>query len=265
VGAGILAGPDWGAVLRATLVPRIEWSPEYIATFVGILGTTISPYLFFWQAGQEVEEERARGRLTVAGREGATDAEVRRSNIDVGVGMLFSNFVMYFIILTTAATLHAHGTTDVTTAEEAAQALRPLAGDAAYWLFTLGIVGTGILSVPILAGSCAYAIAEAAAWRGSLDHRPKDARGFYAVVAVAMLVGLALDFLGFNAVAMLFWCAVVNGVLAPPLIVLIVLLTSDPTVMGQNRTNPLWLRALGWLTALVMASASVAMVVTAVV
>src|SRR5262249_6271767 len=130
--------PDWSAILRATLVPHVEWSGQYIATFVGILGTTISPYLFFWQAGQEVEEERARGRLTVLDRSGPTDAEVRRSNVDVTVGMLFSNPVMYFIILTTAATLHAHGTTEITTAQEAAEALRPLAGDWAYWLFTLG-------------------------------------------------------------------------------------------------------------------------------
>jgi NRAMP (natural resistance-associated macrophage protein)-like metal ion transporter len=264
VGAGILARPDWHAILRATFVPHIEPTPQYLAIFVGILGTTISPYLFFWQAGQEVEEERARGRLTIGDREGTTDAEIRRSNVDVTVGMFFSNVVMYFIILTTAATLHAHGLTEITTAREAAAALRPLAGNAAYWLFTLGIIGTGILSVPILAGSCAYAIAEAAAWRGSLDARPKDARAFYAVVAVAMAVGLLLDFLGFNAVAMLFWCAVVNGVLAPPLIVLIVLLTSDPAVMGPARTNPTWLRALGWTTAVVMGGAAVAMLVTAV-
>lgn len=263
VGAGILAHPDWPAVLRATFVPHIEPTPGFIATFVGILGTTISPYLFFWQAGQEVEEERARGRVRVEQRMGATDAEVRRSNVDVTVGMCLSNFVMYFVILTSAATLHAHGMTNVTTAQEAAEALRPLAGDAAYWLFTLGIIGTGILSVPILAGSCAYAIAEAAAWRGSLDNRPNDARRFYAVVAVAMLIGLLLDFAGFNAVAMLFWCAVVNGVLAPPLIVLVLLLTSDPTVMGPERVNPLWLRTLGWITAVVMAVAAVAMFVTA--
>ena len=265
VGAGILARPDWGAVLRATFVPHVELTPAYVSTFVGILGTTISPYLFFWQAGQEVEEERARGRLTIEERRGATDADVRRSNVDVTVGMFVSNFVMFFIILTTAVTLHAHGVEQITTAQQAAEALRPLAGDAAYWLFTLGIIGTGILSVPILAGSCAYAIAEAAAWRGSLEHRPKDARGFYTVVAVAMAVGFVLDLLGFNAVAMLFWSAVVNGVLAPPLIVLIVLLTSDPAVMGPERTNPLWLRTLGWTTAVVMAAAAVTMVVTAIV
>ena len=264
VGAGFLAKPDWSAVLHATLVPHVELSSRYIATFVGILGTTISPYLFFWQAGQEVEEERARGRLGVSEREGATDAEIRRSNIDVSVGMFFSNTVMYFIILTTAATLHVHGVTQVTTAQQAADALRPLAGNAAYWLFTLGIIGTGMLSVPILAGSCAYAIAEAAAWRGSLEERPHNARRFYAVVFVATTLGLALDFFDFNAVAMLFWSAVVNGVLAPPLIVLILLLTDDPAVMGP-RCNSMWLRVLGWTTAVVMTLAAVGMVVTSVV
>ncbi len=261
VGAGILARPDWAGVLRATLVPQVAWSPGFVATFVAILGTTISPYLFFWQAGLEVEVERARGKRTPEERRGATDAEVRRSNIDVTVGMFVSNSVMYFIILTTATTLHAHGMTRITTAQEAAEALRPLAGDAAYWLFTLGIVGTGILSVPILAGSCAYAIAEAAAWRGSLDDRPKDARRFYAVVAVSMAIGLVLDFTGYDAVAMLFWSAVVNGVLAPPLIVLVVLLTSDARVMGAARTNPVWLRALGWTTAAVMTAAAIGMIV----
>lgn len=261
VGAGLFARPDWGAILRSTFLPHVEATPGYLATFVGILGTTISPYLFFWQAGQEVEEGRARDQRPA--EPGATDADIRRANVDVTVGMLLSNCVMYFIILTTAATLHAHGTTDITTAQQAAEALRPLAGDAAYWLFTLGIIGTGMLSVPILAGSCAYAIAEAASWEGSLDAAPRDARGFYATVAVSVAIGLALDFAGYDAVAMLFWSAVVNGVLAPPLLVLIVLLTSDRSVMGAW-TNPRWLRVLGWSTAAIMAFATVAMVVTAV-
>ena len=167
-------------------------------------------------------------------------------------------------ILTTAATLHAHGVTRITTAQQAAEALRPIAGDGAYWLFTLGLVGTGILSVPVLAGSCAYAISEAAAWRGSLEQPPQHARGFYAVVAVAMVLGLGLDFFGFNAVAMLFWSAVVNGVLAPPLIVLVLLLTNDPKIMGK-RCNPPWLRRLGWTTAIVMTLAAVGMIVTSLV
>src|SRR5437867_11698258 len=153
----------------------------------------------------------------LAQRKGATPDELRQARNDVATGMFFSNFVMYFIILTTAATLHANGRTQIETARQAAEALRPLAGAGAYWLFTLGIIGTGMLSVPVLAGSCAYAVGEAAAWRGSLEDRPPLARKFYAVVAVAMILGLALDYAGFNAVAMLFWTAVINGVLAPPL------------------------------------------------
>jgi NRAMP (natural resistance-associated macrophage protein)-like metal ion transporter len=259
--AAFLARPEWRAVLYATVVPHIEWSNGYLATFVGILGTTISPYLFFWQAAQEVEEDRAAGRRTVQQRRGATDAELRRARTDVVTGMAFSNIVMYFIILTTAATLHAHGQTSIATAREAAEALRPLAGNGAYWLFTLGLIGTGMLGVPVLAGSCAYTVAEAEGWRGSLEDTPRLARRFYAVVAVSMLVGLLLNLLGFNAVTMLFWSAVVNGVLASPLIVLVVLLTSDHTVMGKRVNSPL-LRWLGWATAAIMTAATVGTFVT---
>jgi NRAMP (natural resistance-associated macrophage protein)-like metal ion transporter len=262
VGAGVLANPAWRTVLRATVIPHMEWSARYFSVLVGVLGTTISPYLFFWQAAVEVEEDRAIGRRTLRQRQGATDAELRRSFIDVAIGMFFSNFIMYFIILTTAATLHANGQTQISTAREAAEALRPLAGAAAYWLFTLGLIGTGMLGVPVLAGSCAYTIAEAFAWRGSLEDKPNNARRFYAVVTVAMVVGLLLDVIGFNAVAMLFWSAVVNGVLAPPLIVLVLLLTSDREVMGA-RVNPPLLRWVGWITAVTMIAAAVAMLVTA--
>lgn len=256
-----LAHPDWGAVLRATVVPHVEWSNGFLAILVGILGTTISPYLFFWQAAQEVEEDRAAGRRTVRQRRGATDAELRRARTDVVTGMFFSNLVMYFIILTTAATLHAGGQTTIATARQAAEALRPLAGEWAYWLFAIGLIGTGMLGVPVLAGSCAYAVAEAEIWRGSLEDTPRLARRFYAVVAVSMLVGLALNFVGLDAVTMLFWSAVVNGVLASPLIVLVVLLTSDQTVMGP-RVNPPLLRWLGWATAVIMTAAAVGMFAT---
>jgi NRAMP (natural resistance-associated macrophage protein)-like metal ion transporter len=258
VGAAFLARPDWSLTIKATLVPQVTWSRDYLATFVGILGTTISPYLFFWQAAQEVEEERRRGRQSVGQRMGATNQELRHSFIDVVSGMFFSNFVMYFIILTTAVTLHAHGATHITTAQQAAEALRPLAGAAAYWLFTVGIIGTGMLAVPILAGSCAYAIGEAGAWRSTLTDHPRHGKKFYAVIGIAMVLGLALDWVGFDAVAMLFWSAVLNGVLAPPLIVVVVLLTSNPLVMG-DRTNPAPLRWLGWLTAGVMTAAAGAM------
>jgi NRAMP (natural resistance-associated macrophage protein)-like metal ion transporter len=255
-----IAKPAWGEVLRATFVPDLQWSREYLAVLVGILGTSISPYLFFWQAAQEVEEERAAGRRTVASRKGATAQELAHSRNDVATGMFFSNLVMYFIILTTAATLHAHGMTHIATAEQAARALQPLAGKGAYWLFTLGLIGTGMLGVPVLAGSSAYAISEALAWSGSLDNRPRLSPKFYGVLAVAMALGLALDYAGFDSVKMLFWSAVANGVLAPPLIVLLVLLTNDREVMGEH-VNPPVLRWLGWITALVMSAAALAMFV----
>ena len=259
--AAFLAHPDWRAVLHSTFVPHVEWSSAYIATFVGILGTTISPYLFFWQASQEVEEERKIGRQTVKEREGATDEELRKSRTDVMTGMFFSNLVMYFIILTTAATLHAHGQTNITTAQQAAKALEPLAGAGAYWLFTLGLIGTGMLAVPVLAGAAAYAVAEARAWRGTLEDKPRLAKKFYAIVASAMILGLVLDYAGVDAVKMLFWSAVLNGVLAPPLIVLVVLLTSSQKIMGKRVNSPV-LKWLGWATAAIMAVAAVAMFAT---
>ncbi len=261
VGAAVLSHPSWAQVVRFTLAPRVEWSTSFLSVAVAILGTTISPYLFFWQAAQEVEEERAKGRNQAA-RRGATTEELRDSQTDVLTGMFFSNVVMYFIILTTAATLHAHGRTEIATAREAAEALRPLAGEGAYWLFALGLVGTGLLGVPVLVGSCAYAISEASGWRGSLETRPRGARQFYTVVAIAMLIGLALDYTGVDAVRMLFWSAVVNGLLAPPLILLVVLLTSDRGVMGTH-VNRWPLRWLGWTTFAVMSLAAIALLVTA--
>jgi NRAMP (natural resistance-associated macrophage protein)-like metal ion transporter len=262
VAAAFLARPDWPAVARATLVPHLEWSATYWATLVGILGTTISPYLFFWQAAQEVEQMNTVGRSTVEQREGASRRDLRRSRNDVLTGIFVSHLVMYLIILTSAATLHAHGTTTITTARDAAEALRPLAGDGAYLLFSLGLIGAGMLGVPVLAGSCAYAIAEAADWVGSLGVEPRLAHGFYAVIAVAMALGLGLDFAGLNAVKMLFWAAVVNGALASPLLILVVLLTSRNDVMGEHRNGTL-LRWLGWTCALVMLAATIVMVVTA--
>src|SRR5438128_1685389 len=181
---------DWRSALAATLVPRVQLSREFFSLLVAIFGTTISPYLFFWQAAQEVEEERAMGRSRRQ-RQGATAGELRNCRNDVMTGMFASNAIMYFIILTTAATLHAHGRTAITTAREAAEALRPLAGAGAYWLFTLGLVGTGMLAVPVLGGSCAYAIAEAAAWGGSLNRRPGRAEKSYVVLPVAVAVGMA--------------------------------------------------------------------------
>jgi NRAMP (natural resistance-associated macrophage protein)-like metal ion transporter len=257
-----LAHPDWSQVLRSTLIPHVHWTREYMAILVGILGTTISPYLFFWEAAQEVEQERDQGRTTVEQRSGATDQELRVATEDSNTGMFYSNLVMYFIILTTAATLHAHGKNDIETAQQAADALRPLAGGGAYWLFTLGLVGVGMLAVPVLAGSCAYAIADAATWNeASLNDRPRRAPRFYGVIATAMLIGLAMNFAGLNAVKMLFWSAVLNGVLAPPLVVLVVMLSSDPKIMGE-RINSRTARMLGWLCAAVMTIAAIALLIT---
>lgn len=256
-----LSRPDWTAVARATFIPHVEWTRDYIAVLVGILGTTMSPYLFFWQAAQEVEEDREHGKVTVAQRRGSTNKELRIAKRDVITGMFFSNLVMYFLILTTAATLNAHGLKNIETAKEAAEALRPLAGKGAYWLFTLGLIGTGMLAVPVLGGSCAYAIAEGAKWRAaSLNVRPQLARRFYAVLAIAILVGLAFNFAGLNAVKMLFWSAILNGLLAPPLVIMIVLLTSNRRVMG-DRINSRGMQTLGWTCALIMSAAAIALLI----
>ena len=260
VAAAFMAHPRWKEVLRFSFIPHIEWSASYIATFVAILGTTISPYLFFWQAAQEVEEERAKGRRTVHARRGATDEELRAARTDVLTGLILAGLVMYFIILTTGATLHETGQRNIETARQAAEALKPLAGNAAYLLFTVGLVGTGMLGIPALAGSAAYAVSEAMHWRGSLSDRPPVAKKFYGVLAAAVALGLALNYLEVNAVKMLFYAAVVNGVLAPPLIVLVTMLTSDEKVMGSRGNSPL-LKWLGWLTAAVMAAATIAMMV----
>ncbi len=258
--AAFLSRPDWAAVLRATLIPHLEWNATYLSALVAILGTTISPYLFFWQAAQEVEEERAIGRNTLIKRKGATDEELKRSRNDIAIGMFFSNLIAFFIMLTTAATLHLHGQQNIVSAKEAAEALRPLAGEGAYLLFTLGLIGAGMLGVPVLAGSSAYALGEAAGWRSSLNEKPLSAKKFYAVVGFSMLIGMALDAFGFNAIAMLFWSAVLNGMLAPPLILLVLLLTNDVRVMGKH-VNPPWLRALGWVTVAAMGFCAVAVIV----
>ncbi len=250
VGAAALANPDWSQVAQATFVPRVPWSVGGLATLVGILGSAISPYIFFWQTAQMVEDERLLGRRTVRERRGATADELKAARVDIVTGMAFACVVMYFIMLTAGSTLYPAGDRNIETAPQAAEALRPLAGRGAYFLFSLGFIGAGMLGVPALAGSAAYAIAETSRMRhASLLHERGDGARFFVLVGGALAAGLALDYVGLTPVQMLFWAAVLNGVLAAPLVVLVVLLTSDARVMREH-VNSIPLRVLGWLTAL---------------
>jgi NRAMP (natural resistance-associated macrophage protein)-like metal ion transporter len=261
IASAFFARPDWGEVLQGTFLPTFRFDSTFLATLVAILGTTISPYLFFWQASQEVEEEIARGRKRLWQRKGATDGELKYAFWDVMVGMFFSNVVMYFIILATAATLHRAGRTDIRDAADAALALRPLAGDAATVLMALGLIGTGLLAVPILTGSAAYAICETFGWKCSLDARPAKAREFYLVLGISTLGGLLIDFIGINPIDALFWTAVINGFLSPPLLVVIMLIANHKRIMGR-RVNGWWENVLGWTTTAVMFAAAIAFVLT---
>jgi NRAMP (natural resistance-associated macrophage protein)-like metal ion transporter len=243
-----LIGPDWRSVAYATFVPSWPDNHEAWATLVAILGTTISPYLFFWQASQEVEEEKAMGRRMLRQRKGATGKEIANRKLDVGTGTFLSNFVMYFIILATALTLHRHGITNIETSKQAAEALLPLAGKFAYLLYTAGLIGVGFLAIPTLAGSAAYAFAETFHWRQGLNQKLKRARAFYTVVIGATLVGIGLDFADVNPVKALFWTAVINGVLAPFLLIGILLVASDPKIMNGQPSSRLSLALVGIAT-----------------
>ena len=251
-----VVGADWNRVMRDTLVPSMPHTRDEWSMLVAILGTTISPYLFFWQASEEVEEEKAAGQTTLAKRRGATPQELELRNMDVGVGAFFSNLVMFFIILTTAITLNRHGVTHIETTRQAAEALRPLAGKFAATLFTIGIVGVGFLAIPTLAGSTAYAFAETFGWRQGLDKKLKQARWFYALILLSTGVGVGLNFAGVNPVKALYWTAVINGLLAPFLLVAILVVATDKKLMqGQPSSR------LGWT---VVAIAAVAMFVASV-
>jgi len=255
-----VAGADWSRVVHDTLVPSIPHTRDEWSTLVAILGTTISPYLFFWQASEEVEEEKAAGQSTLAKRRGATLQELELRNIDVGVGAFFSNMVMFFIILTTAITLNRHGITHIETTRQAAEALRPFAGKFAATLFTVGIVGVGFLAIPTLAGSTAYAFAETLGWRQGLDKKLKQARWFYGLILLSTGVGVGLNFAGINPVKALYWTAVINGLLAPFLLVAILIVASDKKLMqGQPSSR------LGWtvvaITTVAMFAAGAAMFV----
>ena len=256
-----LVHPSLGETIRATIVPTISLDREYVATLVAILGTTISPYLFFWQTSQEVEEEKSAGRSSREERQGASPFELRVATIDVTVGMLVSNLVMYFIILATALTLHANGTTQIDTGADAAQALRPLAGDLAGIVFAIGMIGTGLLAVPVLAGASAYAVSETFGWREGLDERWQRARPFYGVVAIATIVGLVIPFSGVKPIDALFFTSVLNGIAAPPLLVVIMLAARNKKVMGDQTIGPV-LTTLGWIVTVAMFGAVAGLALT---
>ena len=252
--------PDWGSILHDTFIPSLPRGHNGWENLVAILGTTISPYLFFWQASQEVEEEKAMGRRMLIQRQGATKREIIDRQLDVGTGTFFSNLVMYFIILTTALTLHKHGIKDIETSQQAAEALKPLAGAVASTLYTIGIIGVGFLAIPTLAGSAAYAFAETFSWQEGLDEKFRGAIPFYAVLIFSMLLGISMDFLNINPVKTLFWTAVINGVLAPFLLVGILVVASDRKLMQGQPSS--WLsRIVVAATTLLMFGAAAAMFV----
>jgi NRAMP (natural resistance-associated macrophage protein)-like metal ion transporter len=261
IGASLLAKPDWSQVLWHTLVPTVHFDAAFLSMFVAILGTTISPYLFFWQASQEVEEQVSRGRRRIWQRRATADRAISNSFWDVGVGMFFSNVVMFFIILATAATLHKAGQTEIASADEAAAALRPLAGNAATVLMALALIGSGLLAVPVLTGSAAYAICEAFDWPCTLDAKPAKAKEFYLIMTASTLAGLLLNLIGVNPIDALYWTAVINGFLAPPLLVVIMLIANNKAILGRH-VNGRFANVLGWATTGLMFAAAAGLLLT---
>ena len=245
----------WGEVFQHTIMPSISLNADYVVAVVAVLGTTISPYLFFWQASQEVEEQRAAdGEEPLKEAPEQAQAHLQRIKLDTYIGMGFSNLIAFFIMLTATITLHLHGIRDIQTSADAAEALRPIAGEYAFLLFSAGIVGTVLLAVPVLAGSAAYAVAESFNWRIGLGRKLMQARGFYAILTVATLLGVALNFTSIDPIEALFWSAVINGVIAVPIMAIMMLLAARADVMGQFVVTSR-LRVLGWLATAVMAIA----------
>lgn len=262
VGVVLVVDIPWSEALLDMVKPQIQLKPEYLALVVGVFGTTISPYLFFWQSTQEAEDVIANpeAQALLIAPEQAAD-EVSRIKFDTWVGMGFSNLVGLFIILTAAATLHVNGITDVKTASHAAEALRPIAGEFAFIVFALGIIGTGLLAVPILAASSAYAVGEALNWHIGLGRRPREARAFYATLIGATLIGTLMNFMDINPMKALFWSAVLNGIIAVPMMYVMMHMASSERLMGEH-TIPLYLKIGGWIGTIVMTAVVVAMVAT---
>ena len=262
VGTIFVVQINWPEVIRGTLIPTISFKGEYLAALIAVLGTTISPYLLFWQSGEEVEQMESEPKEKPLKKEPQKAPEqLQRIKIDTYVGMAFSNLIAYFIILTAAATLHTHGKTEINSAAEAAEALRPIAGPFAALLFSLGVIGTGLLALPVLGGSAAYALGEALKWPVGLERKAKEAKAFYSVLTVATFIGLALNFTKIDPIKALVWAAIINGITAAPVMCFAMILASRRKVMGKL-TLPLYLKILGWLATAIMALAAVGMLLT---
>jgi Mn2+/Fe2+ NRAMP family transporter len=263
VGVVFAVDVSWLDVLRGALVPTTSFKTDYVTTVVAIFGTTISPYLFFWQASQECEDLRAvKADKPLRDHPEQALRHMRRMKIDTFIGMGFSNLIAFFIMLTTAATLHANGVTNIQSSAQAAEALRPLAGRFAFLLFSMGIVGTGLLAVPVLAGSSAFALAEAFRWRRGLDLTPLRGARFYGVITVSTLIGVALGFTGIDPIKALYWAAVLNGIISAPIMAVMMLMSASPKVMGEFVISAR-LKVLGWAATGVMAVAVSAMLIQA--
>jgi len=254
--------PDWGMIFKNTVLPKIQFSGDYLLNVVAILGTTISPYLFFWQASQEVEEEIVDGKISDmgVGKPKVKQKNINNMGFDTILGMFFSQAIMFFIIITTAATLHANGITNIGTASQAAEALRPVAGNLAYLLFAAGIIGTGLLAVPILAGSSAYAVAETTGLKEGLSKKSGLALGFYGVIAASTLVGMLISWLGIDPIKALYYAAALNGLAAPPLMALVILIANNKKIMGKF-VNKRISNIVGWTIVLVMAIAGILLII----
>ncbi len=255
---------DWTQIFKSAATPSVVFSRDQIFMICAILGTTISPYLFFWQTAQEVEEDILKGKITIEARRGANLVEIKRMRADVWSGMFLSNLVMFFIILACAATLHANGITNIESAEQAAMALRPLAGEFAFLLFTLGIVGAGMLAVPILAGSASYAISESFDWDRGFNLKLNQAYAFYGVIIISMFMGLLMNFMNFDSIDMLIYSAVANGIISPFILMLIVSISSDNHIM-HGHANGRFTKIIGWLTVGLMLVSSGAVIFSFIV
>lgn len=259
--SAILANLNWADVLKHAAVPSLSFGKEQWLLICAILGTTISPYLFFWQTSQEVEEQILMGRTSIALRKGASQADVRSMRIDVWSGMFLSNIVMFFIIAACGGILFAHGVTNITSAAQAAEALRPFAGNYTYFLFAIGIIGTGLLAIPVLAGASGYAMAESLKWREGLYRKLKQAQAFYGIIIISLILGVAINFVGLDPIKALIYSAVANGLVAPVVLFFIVRLSSNRKVMG-DWVNRRWVTVIGWLITAMMTVAGVAAIVS---